>query len=171
MRKKYSEAFQLKAIGRLAGSSAISASMLAREIGVSEATLSRWKTRWCSVTSDLASQGLVMTGTISHLRPNDKPASEKFRIVCEARGLDDSALGEFLRKEGIHKAQLDEWTQEVLQALSANPKLSRTSHKNAEQRKVKDLEAELERKDKALAEAAVLLMLKKKHPRLWGDGE
>lgn len=88
--------------------------MLAREIGVSEATLSRWKTRWLGGVSALALQSNDMTGTISKLnpltRPQDRAADEKFRIVSEARGLNDAALGEVLRREGIHKAQLDEWS-------------------------------------------------------------
>jgi transposase len=88
----------------------------------------------------------------------------------EARGLDDEALGAFLRREGIHKAHLDQWQRDVLNALGAKPSKTKanvadmTAHK-----RVKELEVELNRKDKALAETAALLVLQKKVQDLWGD--
>ena len=43
--------------------------------------------------------------------------------------------------------------------------------KRSEQRRVQELEKELRRKDKALAEAAALLVLQKKVRAIWGDGD
>jgi hypothetical protein len=40
-----------------------------------------------------------------------------------------------------------------------------------EKKRVKVLERDLQRKEKALAEAAALLVLRKKAEAIWGDGE
>jgi transposase-like protein len=94
----------------------------------------------------------------------DWPAAEKLRVVAAAAQLTDEHLGEFLRREGIHQAQLDEWRSDILAALGAHP--SRPAPGDA--RKMRELERELARKDKALAEVTALLVLRKKLEALFG---
>ena len=101
----------------------------------------------------------------------DKPAkkwtpSEKLRVVIEAGRLDDAALGEFLRGEGLHDAQLNEWRAAAEAGLSPPSR----SPKSSDAKRVEELEREILRKDKALAEAAALLILQKKVRELWGAG-
>ena len=72
-----------------------------------------------------------------------------------------------MRRKGLHEAQLEEWRQQVLTGLGNPP--ARSSKHSAAARRVKDLEKELRRKDKALAETAALLVLKKKVQAIWGD--
>ena len=76
--------------------------------------------------------------------------------MLEASRLSDEQLGAFLRREGLHEATLREWRAAALEALGT-PKTAR-----AETRRVRELERELRRKDKALAETAALLVLQKK---------
>jgi hypothetical protein len=52
---------------------------------------------------------------------------------------------------------------EALQSKSSRKKVS------AEAKRVRELERELRRKEKALAETAALLVLKKKAAAIWGD--
>ncbi len=86
-------------------------------------------------------------------------AAEKLRVVIEAATLDDS-LGELLRREGLHEAQLRQWRAGAEAGLTeASRKKGRRS---PEAMRVRDLERELRRKDHALAEASALLVLKKK---------
>ncbi|WP_419653125.1 hypothetical protein, partial [Thiolapillus sp.] len=40
-----------------------------------------------------------------------------------------------------------------------------------DEKRIKELERELKRKEKALAETAALLVLRKKAQAIWGDGE
>jgi hypothetical protein len=54
----------------------------------------------------------------------------------------------------------------MLQALSNKP-----SRKDPKNQRIKELERELRRKEKALAETAALLALKKKARDIWGDSE
>ena len=87
-------------------------------------------------------------------------------MVVESRGLSDEDLGAFLRKEGLHQAQLEEWTATARSSLSARKGAKKAS---AESKRIRELERELRRKEKALAEAAALLVLKKRAQAIWGD--
>lgn len=104
--------------------------------------------------------------------PRSWSAEEKYRAVVEAAAVADADLGEFLRKRGLHAAQLEEWrriaTDAAQAALRPGGKQTRGQSKG-DARRVRDLERELHRKDKALAEMAALIALKKKLELLWGD--
>ncbi len=79
-----------------------------------------------------------------------------------------------MRRKGVHEAQLAEWRQQVTQsAITGLRGPSKRDRKaaNIEARRVRELERELKRKEKALAEAAALLVLKKKAQAIWGDAD
>lgn len=102
--------------------------------------------------------------------PRAWTALEKLRVVLEATGIPEADLGAFLRREGLHEAQLKEWSEAATRALSA-PSQKRSTKRSPEAQRIRELERELRRKDKALAEVAALLTLKKKVQEIWGDGE
>ena len=99
-------------------------------------------------------------------RPEDWTPEEKLAAIVEARGLAEHELGEFLRRKGLHEAQLRAWSEMATEALNGGRK---PAGKTVEGRRIRDLERELKRKDKALAEAAALLVLRKKLAALWED--
>jgi transposase-like protein len=101
-------------------------------------------------------------------RPDGKTAAEKLRLVNEASALSEEELGEFLRKNGIHSAQLEQWRKDALAGLGAPVRKPSSKH-TQEAKKIRELEREVRRKDKALAETAALLVLKKKAQAIWGD--
>lgn len=94
--------------------------------------------------------------------------TQKLKLVLAAAELDEQRRGELLRREGVHSAQLEEWRNAALEALSA-PK--RSPHKSPEVRKIRELENDLDRKNRALAEVTALLALQKKVRAIWGDGD
>ena len=99
----------------------------------------------------------------------DRSPEEKLRLVRETASLDEAALGAFLRREGVHEADLQRWREQTSEgALGA---LAGKRQRSLEQKRIRKLEAELKRKDKALAEAAALLVLSKKARALWGAPE
>ena len=100
-------------------------------------------------------------------RPQDWSAEEKYAVMIEAASLPDEDLGAFLREKGLHQANLTQWRQEMLAGLGKSK--VRSLKPSAETRRIRELERELARKEKALAEAAALLILKKKAQALWGD--
>jgi len=160
MATAYSAAFKERVVRRLVGPSATSASALAEELGLPQPTLSRWL-REARTVAPMASKKTTPKS------PRDWTPAEKLRVVAAAQDLDDENLGEFLRREGLHKEQLDQWREAATAALqAAKPRKAVVSE---DMRRIKKLEAELDRKTKALAEAAELLVLKKKVQAIWGD--
>ncbi|XXT93713.1 transposase [Sorangium sp. So ce834] len=99
-------------------------------------------------------------------RPEDWTPEQKLRAVTEAAALSERELGEFLRREGLHEAQIAEWRKAALEALGGPAK---PGHGSAPSRRVRELERQLRRKDKALAEAAAILVLQEKAQAIWGD--
>lgn len=96
-------------------------------------------------------------------RPQDWSPDEKLAAVLEAASLSEEDLGPFLRSRGLHEAHLEQWHDQMLVGLEPSPTT------RVVKKRIKDLEKELLRKDRALAEAAALLVLKKKAQDLWED--
>ena len=145
-----------------------SATQLAQEVSVPQSTLSRWLRqagRFGEDPQDAPSK--PHRRPMAAKRPQDWTAEEKLEAVVAASGLSEEELGAFLRRQGLHEAQLEEWRQQVLASLARRP--ARSKKPTEEARRIRGLERELARKDKALAEAAALLVLKKKAQEIWGD--
>ena len=107
---------------------------------------------------------------MTNKRPNDWSPEEKLTAVLEAASLSDEQLGPFLRSKGLHETHLQQWRLQMLHGLGKQPKRKSSGKSNpAQTKQIRDLEKELHRKDKALAETAALLVLKKKVQQIWGD--
>ncbi len=167
----YSETFKAQMVQRLTRPGSPSATELSKEVGVHQSTLSRWVRQaryvpeaWTSAPSTPHEPRRTMPAR----RPQDWTAEEKYAVMMEAASLADEELGAWLREKGLHEANLKQWRQEMIEGL-AEPKARSSSKPSAETRRIRELERELTRKEKALAEAAALLILKKKAQALWGD--
>jgi len=169
----YPDMFKNAMIQKMTGPDAISASALSKLVDVPQVTLSKWL-RMAGVGSaynfpNNPKEYSTMTQTKIPRRPNDWSAEEKLQIVLEAALLDDDQLGEFLRKKGLHKTHLEQWRLQMLDGLQNGFTKKKTRQSKAELKRIRSLEKELKRKDKALAETAALLVLKKKVQEIWGD--
>nr|WP_283243291.1 hypothetical protein [Corallococcus exiguus] len=104
--------------------------------------------------------------------PKKWTPEEKLRVLVAAQGLTGEALGALLRGEGLHEEKLKEWQQAATGALSgasAEPLPAKERRRLAvAEKRVKQLERELHRKEKALAETAALLVLEKNFRRRAG---
>jgi len=158
---QYSEAFKSKMIQTMSAPGGPSANALAQKVGVHQATLSRWIRRAVRV-GDMSDEKSKRSR-----RPQDWTALEKQEAVLKAAALSDEQLGGFLRREGLHQADLERWRQQMLEGLEEKPKRGRSA-KSGEARRIRELEKELRRKDAALAETAALLILKKTQA-IWED--
>jgi hypothetical protein len=94
---------------------------------------------------------------------------EKLRVVVKSMELSEEELGAFLRREGLHESQLKQWRETVLGALRQRGRPKVSKREKAAAKRIKQLERELTRKDKALAEVTALLALKKKLEALLGE--
>lgn len=156
-------------VQRMSAPNAISAMRLSKEAGVSQSQLSRWLREARSVVpmtkerrSDRVADGTPRT------------AAEKVRIVMEAAATPPEELGAFLRREGVHEAELEQWRKAATEAATAALEVGgapKPATRGSESKRIKDLERELRRKDKALAEAAALLVLQKKVRALLADAD
>ena len=156
-------------VSRMLGGGAVSACSLAQDVGVSQGTLSRWKREASSVGSMRGKRRSPSSKSGAGQRPKDRAAQNKLRILTETGTLSGEELGAFLRREGVHEADLERWRESSLEGLSGD--VVAKSQADRANKKVAKLEKELRRKDKALAEAAALLVLQKKVQALWGDEE
>lgn len=162
----YTEGFRANMVRRLTGPAAISATALAAETGVPQSTLSRW---------------LVAASTLPGMPPNTPPdgaaprstrqwsPAEKLAVVVEAAAVPPDELGAFLRKKGLRSSDLDAWRAQMVAALADRKAESRRT--DAEGRRVKELERELDRTGRRLRAAEALLDLQKKVRAIWGDAD
>lgn len=165
---EYSERFRKQMVKKMAGPRAKSATTLANEVGVSQPTLSRWKREAGTVKRTMWRSDDGKPAPAPTKRPQDWTAEEKWALVTEASTVPEAELGAFLRRKGVHEAQLAEWRAAAMTALQPPSRRARKAA-NIEKLKIRKLERELKRKEKALAEAAALLVLKKKAQAIWGD--
>jgi transposase-like protein len=146
-----------------------SANSVAQEAGVNQPTLSKWL-RDARRLEGVPRRVREPTEPLPRRRPEDWSAEEKLEAVMRLERLSEAERGEFLRREGLHEEQLRQWKQSVetgaLESLRGSRKVG---VKSADAKRIKELERELRRKEKALAEAAAILVLRKKAEALWGD--
>lgn len=137
---------------------------LAEEEGISTATLYLWRTQ-------ARAQGRLLPD--GAMGPEGWRGREKWATVVETAGLNEAERAEYCRKRGLYPEQLIAWRTACEQATEGDAARSRTGREltQADKRRIKDLERELARKEKALAETAALLTLRKKAQAIWGDGE
>lgn len=151
------ESIVLKALNR--GSATIQSIAETHNIGVS--TLQKWlrRHREGHPLSQLK-PGIKSSGTLNN--------EEKFAHLLATSGLDEVSLGQYCREHGLYSHQLKTWREELVHnSDNSNNKTLKAEHQ-ALQTAYKRLEKELSRKEKALAEASALLILKKKADLIWG---
>jgi len=140
---RYSEAFKRKMVARLTGPNGMSARKLAKETGLKQQTLSLWleQARSLPFVAD------------KRTRPRHRTVAEKARILVAVSELPGDEMLAYLEREGISVAELEQWRMSLEEGGMADAVASR---------RIRALERELVRKEKALAETAALLVLKKK---------
>jgi len=158
----YSTKFK-EAILKKLSQSDLSVSQFSRQEGINLSTLYSWqkqfKTTGFSVSKDI---------------PADKwSAEEKFAIVLETAILSEVEVSEYCRSKGLYPEQIKVWKQACIAANSTDvgKQKKTTTDSKADKKRIKQLEKELNRKEKALAETAALLVLRKKFNAYCGEDE
>ena len=166
--RRYSETVKADVRRRMSPPARQSVAQISKELGIHLATLYAWRKAW-------RLQGEVVPA--SEKAQETWSTADKFTVVLESAGLNATELVAFCRERGLYPEQVDRWRQ-AAQDANANSMLTMADQKDLEkrhqqdQREIKRLQQELRRKDKALAEAAALLMASKKIQAYWGeDGE
>jgi transposase-like protein len=162
---KYSSERRESVLKKLLPPYARSVAEVSEEEGICTATLRNWR-------NSAQAKGQLMPDS-------DKPAKrwsseEKFMVVLESASMNEMQLAEYCRKRGVYQEQIAQWREACKEANAPPSRAQRRrdqTEARADQKKIKQLEAELGRKNSALAETAALLVLRKKANAIWGSGE
>ena len=153
---RYGQAFKDKAVARLLPPESASLEVVSREMGVSVGTLERWR----EDAQTRPARGRAWT------------AGARLEAVITTAAMNEAAKGAWCREYGVYPGDLDKWRASCTTALvdpqdaPASPQATR-----ADRKRIKELERDLLRKDRALAETAALLVLSKKVSAIFNKGE
>jgi transposase-like protein len=167
---EYSKGFKERMVERMCGIDAVSATALSGEVGVPQSTLSRWlREAVCHDHPDHFLESISTKVTaMPKRRPQDWTPEEKFQVVLESSSFTGEELGAFLRSKGLHESHLEQWRSQMLNGLHGKAS-GKKGKKKRQSQEMRELRKELAVKEKALAETAALLVLKKKAQSIWGD--
>jgi len=153
---RYGQAMKARVVARLLPPESASLETVSRDIGVSVVTLERWR----EDVQSRPARGRAWT------------AAARLEAVIVTAALDETGKSAWCREHGVYPAELDKWRLSATTAL-AEPEEARASPQATRQdkKRIKELERELLRKDRALAETAALLVLSKKVAAIFNKGE
>ena len=160
----YSPERKLAVLKRMLPPNNVPIQQLSQEEGIGASTLFSWR-------SEARSRGQLLPD--ADAGPEGWSSRDKFAAVLETAALNDVDLAEYCRKRGLYPAQITAWRSACEKVndwdRASSARLGRATKE--EKKRVKDLERELARKDRALAETAALLVLRKKASAIWGGDE
>lgn len=165
---RYSEEFKESIIQKMMPPNNVSVSQLVHDTGISDATLYTWRKK-------AVSKGIPVPGDGKN--PDQWTPETKLAVIIETATLNEAEMAEYCRKKGLFTEQIQQWKAAFINSVSSQPDSQPKQRKamSDEQKKdkqtIKKLERELNRKDKALAETAALLVLTKKAREIWGAPE
>lgn len=104
---------------------------------------------------------------------DDWSSADKFGVVLETAPMNETELAEYCRGKGLFVEQVATWRKACAEANVPQAPLSRQEREQTtrDRKRIKELERDLLRKEKALAEAAALIILRKKAQAIWGPRE
>jgi transposase len=160
----YSEEFKERTVRKMMAPKAQSVAEVSRESGVSEQSLYNWRNRY-------RHEGKAVPADPSNAE--NWSGENKLAVVIETASLNTEQLSVYCRRKGLYPEQIARWKEGAIAGNDAPRALTKAEQQalKKERKKTRYLEKELHRKEKALAETAALLVLKKKARALWGEPE
>ena len=161
---RYSVEFKAATVKKMMPPNAMPIREVKRATGVTDVTLYKWR-------NEYRNKGVAVPG--DDIKPDNWTGQDKLAVVIETAALNESELSEYCRKQGLYPEQVQHWKEAALKGYESDEKIQQQqlSRRKEDKRKIKKLESELRRKEKALAETAALLVLRKKAQAIWGDEE
>jgi len=162
MSTKYSKEFKESIIARMLPPENASVPELVRETGIPKDTLYTWRSQYRNKQGPPSVSGRSC-GSLSK--------EDKLAIIIETASLSEVELGEYCRRKGLYPEQIAGWKKTFIQSESTVTNKADREQLRRQSKTIKALQSELNRKEKALAEAAALLVLEKKLQALLEDRE
>ena len=157
MKPRYSAAFKESTVQKICKPGGPTIMQISKELGIHHVTIRNW---------------MKFHANISNMKKSDDWTPEKkLQAIAQTLNMNENELGEFLRANGLHSTDLEEWKQNFYgsQRPVGRPKLDpELVELRAEK---KSLSSDLKRKDKALAEMSARIILLKKSNLLFGGTE
>jgi len=171
MRTIHNQSFKKQAVEKaLSRAHGITLNEIINELRISRSTLYKWIRDARDNKLERIRDGGILNSH-NEKRPQDWSLDERLEIVLKCASLDEEEKNKCCRKQGIYSHHVAQWKEDFASGNSSNEKAAtRQVVKNLKSEN-KALRKELNRKDKALAETAALLVLQKKVRAIWGNGE
>jgi len=139
---------------------------LAKEIGIPYPTLYSWiRTKKMKADDEIKGQNR------RSVRPQNWSAEAKLQAIIETASMTQEEIGAYCRQKGLYSHYLQEWKQRCVEGMKSSAGNKTSGELHQLKTELHHMKNELHRKDKALAEASALLILKKKAAFIWGDSE
>lgn len=164
---RYSTSFKIQAVEKaLQSDKKRSIEEVSDFLGVGFSTLKKWIVQSKNKEFEMTDIGLKQP-TKKERRPEDWPLSDRLNMIIQCNGLNEDELSECCRTEGIYPHHIGQWQLDFSTGVAKGEKMDTQTEIRTLKSKNKALQKELNRKEKALAEAAALLILQKKVKALW----
>jgi len=165
MRRQFTEKFKEGIVQKALMPGSPGIMRISEKIGVHHTSVRKW--------IKIHGNGSPMKKSKSKHQKNDSwTPEEKLQAIIETASMSEKEFGEFLRKKGIHSADLEEWKSDCTTGLKSTVGRPKKDPEVLELRKKeKDLQKDLRRKEKALAEMSARVILLKKSREIFGDDE
>jgi transposase-like protein len=171
MRARFTQSFKIQAVEKaLERANGDTVKDIAANLGVGHSTLGKWIALARQQKLEPVQDNEINRMT-KEKRPQDWSSEEKLNMVIRCGSLDEERMSALCREQGIFPHHIKQWEQDFVNAQSANTAVNTRPDTKTLRQENKALKKELNRKDKALAETAALLVLQKKIKQIWGDDE
>jgi transposase-like protein len=161
MTSSYSAAFIEQALVKVYSRDGRTIQSIAQELHISHETLKYWMKRKSHSVKKLSPPDS------KEKRPQDWHVEDQLLALQETHGMSVEEVHAWCRERGLFAHHLASWKAAFCMPVQEVPEASRTLRTLKDENE--QLKRELRRKEKALAEAAALLVLQKKFRALWED--
>jgi len=152
---RYSKQYKERAVARLLPPENAPVGSLSQELGVSVETLKRWHAEALSRPA----------------RERAWTAAGKLQAVIATEAMNEGQRSAWCREQGVFPSDLQQWRESATAGLAQADEARATAQETRQdRRRIKELEKDLRRKEKALAETTALLVLSKKLEAIFQPG-
>ncbi len=160
----YSPQFKESILRRVFASNPESVAYISRSTGIPKTTIFSWKYK----------EKMLLTKVKEKSNLKNWDGARKFLALLQTANMTEEEKSSYCREHGLYLNDLEQWRATAIASNELPSKAFNKAERAAlrfEKKKTKELQRELARKEKALAEAAALLILKKKVQALYEDHE
>ena len=171
MKRKFTTSFKIQAVEKaLSRNENTTLTEIANSLSIGASTLSKWIVKAKNQEFETVSYNEI-TSMSNDRRPQDWTLEERLNMVVACAALSDEALNTHCRAQGIYPHHIKQWKLDFINGNDPKQKAVSPSEIKTLKHENKSLKKELNRKDRALAETAALLVLQKKVHEIWGNDE